>query len=138
MRTATEARTELRDGAVFRHRLSRMRRAVVPHRADSNLECQEYGIVVGSLDMEERLVEYVAAGVLASSTFRAVSLATDGATPAGMHLQNSVLVFANNLAIMCCPVVAGGFPKSSESQASAGSSVNVCACRARAFLRFRL
>lgn len=76
-----------------------------------NLECRDYGIVVGAMDMEERLVQYVLAGIEESSKHRVVALATDAATPAGLHLQNTVLVYRSNHAVLCCPTVAFvGFP----------------------------
>lgn len=59
-----------------------------------------------SRDMEERLFHYVTATVEASRSYRVFSTATDKASPAGMHLQNSRISFGANATAMCCPGVA--------------------------------
>jgi hypothetical protein len=72
---------------------------------DVNLAFTAKGIVPGSKDMEEKLYQYVLASCHASMDFDIMSLCTDKASPAGMHLQNSAIVYGNNVAVLCCPVV---------------------------------
>lgn len=60
---------------------------------------------VSSKDLGEKLSQYVVASVRESAKHGVVSLATDGANLAGMHLQNTMRCFKSNVAAVCCPVV---------------------------------
>lgn len=61
-------------------------------------------IKVGSNDFELRICGYVLGTVAESAKHQVVSLACDKATPAGLSLQNNVLVFGNNRAVICVPM----------------------------------
>ena len=52
-----------------------------------------------------KLAEYVYEGAQLSIGQSVFSISTDKASVKGLSLTNSVIVFPNNLAIVCCPVV---------------------------------
>lgn len=70
-------------------------------------ECRHNLIQVGTNQMIERLAQYLLAFVAESARHRVVNITTDKASPAGLSLQNSLVVFGSNTAAMCCLVVNG-------------------------------
>ena len=62
-------------------------------------------IVVGARDMDEKLVQYMLASVQESTKHTVLSICTDKASGTGLHLQNSLITFGNNVTVVCCPVV---------------------------------
>lgn len=64
---------------------------------------------LGARNMEEKLLQYVMASANEASNHFIHSIATDKASPAGMHLQNSFLTFPSGISTLCCPVVDHGY-----------------------------
>lgn len=84
---------------------------VAASKPDSSVDDVSFGFrsttpSPGDLNMDEKLYEYLMAGVQASEAHVIVSVPTDKASTSFLSMQNTVLVFASNVGVLCCPQVA--------------------------------
>lgn len=63
---------------------------------------------LGDPCMEAKLYGYVIAGVEQSKLHRTLTIATDKCSPTYQSLGNSVIVYPNGVAVLCCPQVVVG------------------------------